>query len=206
MQVHTLISTIHFAALKHREQRRKNLAKDPYINHPISVANYISNIGKVDDIEVLQAALLHDVLEDTMTTEGEIESKFGTSVLNIVRDVTDDTSLPKLERKLAQISHGPEICTKAKIVKLADKLDNLKGLFNDPPKGWTKDIVFGYFEWSYRVIEGLRGANALLEAELDVLFNSTITIDGESYPVLALSEKDRETTWTTYVELLKNKK
>lgn len=54
-------SCVNFAAIKHREQRRKDVEKTPYINHPIGVANIIASEGEVFDLEVLMAAVLHDV-------------------------------------------------------------------------------------------------------------------------------------------------
>ena len=63
-----ILKAAHFAAQKHRGQRRKDEDASPYINHPISVAKIISEIGNVEDPEVLAAALLHDTIEDTETT------------------------------------------------------------------------------------------------------------------------------------------
>ena len=69
---HTLIlKAAHFAAKKHRDQRRKDKHASPYIIHPISVALAIAQIGRVDDSEILAAALLHDTLEDTEATPEE---------------------------------------------------------------------------------------------------------------------------------------
>ena len=74
---HTLIlKAAHFAAQKHKTQRRKDEDASPYINHPIAVALAIAQIGGVDDPEILAAALLHDTIEDTETTPEELENKF----------------------------------------------------------------------------------------------------------------------------------
>ncbi|SVE44770.1 uncharacterized protein METZ01_LOCUS497624, partial [marine metagenome] len=101
---HTLIlKAAHFSAQKHSTQRRKDENASPYINHPISVALAIAQIGGVDDPEILAAALLHDTLEDTETTPEELEDEFGKKVCEYVLDVTDDKTLPKDERKRRQI-------------------------------------------------------------------------------------------------------
>ena len=93
---HTLIlKAAHFAAKKHRAQRRKDAHASPYIIHPISVALEIAQIGGVDDPEILAAALLHDTLEDTETTPEELEAEFGKKDCEYVLDVTDDKTLPK---------------------------------------------------------------------------------------------------------------
>ncbi|XP_055612942.1 guanosine-3',5'-bis(diphosphate) 3'-pyrophosphohydrolase MESH1, partial [Uranotaenia lowii] len=89
---------INFAAVKHRNQRRKDSDKTPYINHPIGVAHILTAEGSVTDFEVVQAAILHDTVEDTETSFDEIEQKFGEKVRKLVEQVTDDKSLPKAER------------------------------------------------------------------------------------------------------------
>lgn len=84
---------------------------------------------------VLQAALLHDTVEDTDTTPAELEAKFGPIVARIVQEVTDDKSLPKQERKRQQVEHAPHCSHQAKLVKLADKLYNLRDLNRCTPVG-----------------------------------------------------------------------
>lgn len=84
---------------------------------------------------VLQAALLHDTVEDTDTSPAELEAKFGPVVARIVREVTDDKSLPKQERKRQQVEHAPQCSHQAKLVKLADKLYNLRDLNRCTPVG-----------------------------------------------------------------------
>lgn len=79
--------------------------------------------------------MLHDTVEDTDTTVQELKDKFGDSVAGIVQEVTDDKSLPKLERKRQQVEHAPHCSPKAKLVKLADKLDNLRDLNSCSPAG-----------------------------------------------------------------------
>ena len=84
-------------------------------------------------LSTLCAALLHDTVEDTDTTQAELEAKFGTEIASIVAEVTDDKSLPKAERKRAQIEHAAHISKKAKLVKLADKICNLRDVAHSPP-------------------------------------------------------------------------
>ena len=117
-----------------------------------------------------QAAVLHDTVEDTETTFEEIEDQFGKEVRDIVADVTDDKSLPRLERKRLQIEHASHCSPKAKLVKLADKLYNLRDLDRVIPEGWTKERRQEYFQWSSQVVQGLRGSSKTMEASLDELF------------------------------------
>ncbi|XP_061831018.1 guanosine-3',5'-bis(diphosphate) 3'-pyrophosphohydrolase MESH1 [Nerophis lumbriciformis] len=166
----SLVETVDFAARKHRKQRRKDEEATPYINHPIGVARILSHEGGVTDIQTLQAALLHDTLEDTDTKPEELETKFGAIVAHIVREVTDDKSLSKQERKRLQVEHAPHCSRQAKLVKLADKLYNLRDLNRCTPVGWTAERVQQYFVWASEVVKGLKGTNSALEEKLEELF------------------------------------
>ena len=72
-----ILKAAQFAALKHRDLRRKDVASSPYIIHPISVALAIADIGGIENPELLAAALLHDTLEDTDTSISELDEVFG---------------------------------------------------------------------------------------------------------------------------------
>lgn len=126
--------------------------------------------GGITDPIVIQAAILHDTIEDTDTTFAEIEQHFGIDVCDIVREVTDDKSLPKAERKRLQIQHASATSERAKLVKLADKLYNLRDLQRCRPDGWTEERCAEYFVWAKNVVYGLRGCNAVLERALDDVF------------------------------------
>ena len=129
-----------FAASKHQGQRRKGRTKRPYIGHCIEVSRMIAEIAKSDDPTILSAAILHDTLEDTETTREELSEAFGERVADFVWQVTDDKSLPKAERKKLQIDHAPHLSPAAKLIKIADKISNVREIGNDPPKGWSKSV------------------------------------------------------------------
>ncbi|XP_055936159.1 guanosine-3',5'-bis(diphosphate) 3'-pyrophosphohydrolase MESH1-like isoform X1 [Argiope bruennichi] len=167
-----VIKAANFAAEKHRQQKRKDPEETPYINHPIGVANILVTEGNISNPIVLQAALLHDTVEDTDTTFEEIETHFGIAVRNIVAEVTDDKTLSKLTRKELQIEHASSISYEAKLVKLADKLHNLRDLLRVTPKGWTEERVQDYFVWASKVVKQLHGTNKELEEKLRLIFNS----------------------------------
>ena len=162
-----LLKALAFAAHKHRDQRRKDADASPYINHPIALADVLVNEGGVSDVEVVCAALLHDTVEDTATTPQELADAFGPRIARIVAEVTDDKRLPKAERKRLQIEHAPHISREAKLVKLADKLCNLRDVADRPPAGWSLERRQEYFDWARQVIDGLRGTHARLEAAFD---------------------------------------
>ena len=165
-----LLQATLFAATNHADQRRKNSAASPYINHPIEVAEHLNRVGKIDDTEILIAALLHDTIEDTTTTADEIRELFGKTVVDLVLECTDDKSLEKAERKRLQIVNAPRKSNGAKQIKIADKTCNLKSLLVDPPQGWSISRQLEYFEWAQQVYSGLKGVNELLDAEIEQVF------------------------------------
>jgi guanosine-3',5'-bis(diphosphate) 3'-pyrophosphohydrolase len=156
-----------FAAEKHRGQRRKDAAETPYINHPIMVVNVLTNVGRIADIETLQAGMLHDTIEDTDTTADELEEHFGYEVRSLVLELTDDKDLEKHERKRLQIEHAPHMSPRAKCIKIADKIANLTDLLHAPPATWPEERMRQYVAWSRQVVEGCRGHNLSLEARYD---------------------------------------
>jgi guanosine-3',5'-bis(diphosphate) 3'-pyrophosphohydrolase len=107
----------------------------------------LANVGKVEDFDVLIAAILHDTIEDTETTEEEITELFGETVCGYVLEVTDDKSLPKDERKQLQIEHAPHLSTGAKLIKLGDKISNITDVMNNPPAGWSIERRLEYINW-----------------------------------------------------------
>jgi len=163
------LASLSFAAGKHRDQRRKDPQASPYINHPIDVASILYFEGGIRDCSILAAAILHDTMEDTDTNYDELVEHFGQTVADIVADVTDDTSLPKKERKRQQVAHAPFIRIEAKLVKLADKISNLRDVHNTPPNTWSNKRQAEYFNWAKDVIHGLRGTNARLELAFDTI-------------------------------------
>lgn len=165
-----LLKALAFAAHKHRDQRRKDPDASPYINHPIALADVLVNEGAVSDVEVLCAALLHDTVEDTATTRQELEEIFGPRIARIVAEVTDDKRLSKPERKRLQVEHATRLSPEAKLVKLADKICNLRDVAERPPASWDLARRREYFDWAKRVVDGLRGAHPRLEAAFDAAY------------------------------------
>ncbi|PLY04964.1 MAG: phosphohydrolase [Desulfuromonas sp.] len=158
-----------FAAEKHSSQRRKD-GVSPYINHPLELANLLANDAGIVNTDVICAALLHDTIEDTETTAAELEALFGAQVTAIVLEVTDDKSLPKLVRKQQQIEAAPDLSHAAKLVKLADKICNLRDLLTAPPRDWSVVRKLEYFDWAAAVVAGLRGTHPVLEALFAVVY------------------------------------
>ena len=162
-----LLKALTFAARKHRDQRRKDAEASPYINHPIALADVLVNEAGVADVEVLCAALLHDTIEDTETTPEELEREFGRDIADIVVELTDNKMLKKRTRKRMQIAHAASASRQAKLVKLADKVCNLRDITARPPASWGVERRREYFDWAKTVVDRLRGTDAKLEAAFD---------------------------------------
>ncbi len=158
-----VLRALHFAAHKHRDQRRKDPEASPSVNHVIDVAETLARVGGVDDASMLQAAILHDTIEDTETGAAEIERVFGREVQSLVAEMTDDRSLPKKERKRLQIEHAPHLSHRAKQIKLADKICNIRDVIHSPPESWSLERRLEYLGWSEQVVAGCRGCNPALE-------------------------------------------
>ena len=159
-----------FAADKHRSQRRKDAEASPYINHPVALAHLLAQAG-ICDTTVLAAALLHDTIEDTDATAEELTDTFGGEIAAVVLEVTDDKSLPKSARKRLQIEHAAHLSTPAKLVKLADKICNLRDVSQSPPQDWSIERKREYFDWTRQVVGGLRGTHPRLEELFDIEYS-----------------------------------
>lgn len=166
-----MLQAASFAAKKHYNQKRKGNDAAPYINHPLEVANILASVGEIEDYDILIAAVLHDTIEDTETTKEEITELFGEKVCNYVLEVTDDKSLPKAERKQLQVEHAPHLSGGAKVIKLGDKISNIRDVADNPPDGWSDERRIEYLNWGEAVVSGLRGINTKLEN----LFDETVT-------------------------------
>ncbi|HEX6270242.1 MAG TPA: HD domain-containing protein [Anaerolineales bacterium] len=164
-----ILKAIRFSAEKHNDQRRKDSRSSPYINHPIQVAETLWKIGDVRDSTLLIASILHDTIEDTATVPDEIKSVFGDDVLALVLEVSDDKSLPKQVRKQLQIKSASHKTQNAKLLKLADKICNVRDLIYSPPRSWSLRRRREYLLWTEKVVAGLRGVNTSLEKYYDEL-------------------------------------
>jgi guanosine-3',5'-bis(diphosphate) 3'-pyrophosphohydrolase len=167
-----ILKAIRFAAEKHIDQRRKDSKSSPYINHPIQVAETLWTVGEIRDLNLLVASILHDTVEDTGTNPEEIRAEFGEDVLALVLEVTDDKSLPKQERKQLQVETAPHKTHSAKLLKLADKICNVRDILVTPPEDWSLERRQEYLLWTERVVAGLRGVNERLESHYDELLVS----------------------------------
>jgi len=168
--VKAILRAAHFAAQKHASQPRKGAAAEPYVNHLLEVAELVSSVLTEPDANVVIAALLHDAVEDVGVTYEELLHEFGSDVAALVREVTDDKSLPKAERKRLQVVNAPKKSVRAQIIKLADKISNLHSILASPPTNWTNERKREYFEWAKQVVDGLAAPNPVLKQEFEGLY------------------------------------
>ena len=121
----------------------------------------------MSDLTTLIAAVLHDTIEDTATSGEELEQRFGREVRMLVEEMTDDKRLPKPERKRLQIEHARAASHRAKLIKLGDKICNVRDVTHAPPDGWSAERRREYLDWTAEVVSGCRGASAALERSYD---------------------------------------
>ena len=159
-----------YAARQHVAQRRKGDKAEPYVNHLIEVATLLAETTSGEDVVLLMGGLLHDTLEDTDATYEDLVERFGSDVAALVAEVTDDKSLRKEERKRLQVETTARKSRRAKLLKIADKASNLRGLVRSPPSGWTEVRLRDYVVWAELVVRSCRGLNAQLEAAFDAAY------------------------------------
>jgi uncharacterized protein (UPF0147 family) len=162
-----LTKALLFAAEAHRNQRRKGAAQEPYLNHLVEVLDLLVQATDGTDTDMLIAAILHDVVEDTSASYEDVAKNFGERVAEIVRENSDDMTLPKAERRRARIAGMPLKSREARLVKMADVISNLRAIAVSPPAGWPADRKFGYLEGCRQLIDAGRGTDAAIERTFD---------------------------------------
>ena len=164
------------AARRHSGMARKGRGNEPYINHLAEVANLLSAATDGADAELVAAGWLHDTVEDTETTREELAEKFGNRVAALVVEVTDDMTLPKNERRQKQVAAAPHKSPCAKLIKIADKISNIRARTLPQPDQSERDDLVDYLAFAAKVVAGCRGVNA----RLDHTFDDTVKLAGNT--------------------------
>jgi (p)ppGpp synthase/HD superfamily hydrolase len=159
-----------FAARRHSGMQRKGRGNEPYVNHLAEVANLLATATDGTDAELVAAGWLHDTIEDTETTREELAQKFSKRVAALVVEVTDDMTLPKDQRRQQQIIDAPNKSSGAKLIKIADKISNIRARILPQPNRDERNDLIDYAAWAEQVVAGCRGVNATL----DRLFDETV--------------------------------
>ncbi|RUS60467.1 bifunctional (p)ppGpp synthetase/guanosine-3',5'-bis(diphosphate) 3'-pyrophosphohydrolase [Pseudorhodobacter sp. E13] len=142
-----------FATRAHAGQTRKGAGAEPYVIHLEEVADLVARHGGSE--AAIIAAWLHDTVEDCDTTAADIETHFGPKIAAIVAQLTDDKSLEKAERKRMQIVNAAGKLPEAALVKICDKLSNIRAVGETPPLHWPQARQLAYLDWAETVVAAL---------------------------------------------------
>ena len=156
-----------FAADRHKAQRRKGAAREPYVNHVLEVATLLADASEGKDPDLVIAGLLHDLVEDQGVSVDEVATKFGMGVAALVLEVTDDKSLPSAERRQLQVVNAPHKSPRARMLRIADVVSNLRALRQGPPADWPAERQRDYLQWARQLVAGCRGVNTRLDSAFD---------------------------------------
>jgi (p)ppGpp synthase/HD superfamily hydrolase len=156
-----------FAARRHSGMARKGRGNEPYVNHLAEVANLLATATDGADAELVAAGWLHDTIEDTETTREELAQKFSKRVAALVVEVTDDMSLPKDQRRQQQIIDAPNKSSGAKLIKIADKISNIRARILPQLGQDERADLIDYVAWAEKVVAGCRDVNAVLDRTFD---------------------------------------
>jgi guanosine-3',5'-bis(diphosphate) 3'-pyrophosphohydrolase len=164
--IHPLIISASALATRAHEGQERDDGGGPYIRHPARVAATLARHFPGDHA-LVAAAWCHDVLEDCpQVGEAELRAAIGDDALALVREVTNPSKgfpdLPRAERKAMDRAHIAVISRRAKLIKLADRADNLREGAGSPDKAW----IATYVGESRTLAEVLKGTDEALERDL----------------------------------------
>jgi guanosine-3',5'-bis(diphosphate) 3'-pyrophosphohydrolase len=157
------VAALRFAAERHRDQLVPG-TQLPYLVHVVSVASeVIAALAVEHDADLATcAALLHDTIEDTGASRGDIAQAFGASVADGVEALSKNKLKPKSEAmadSLARIKGQPR---EIWMVKLADRITNLA----PPPPTWSREKCAAYRDEASSIADALGAASTQLDARL----------------------------------------
>ncbi len=163
-------NALSYAFEKYGNLKRK--AKDiPYVIHPVRITLILRSVGfnEFEHEELMIAALFHDLCEDTDTTLEEIDKKFGEKIVSIV----DELSKPAdaLDHKKDQwLENFINNSKEAKIIKIADRIDNLLEMVDD----WTIEKQISYANQAKIVLKSCGDANKELADKLEEIIKNLL--------------------------------
>lgn len=156
-----------FAADRHKTQRRRGAAREPYVNHLLEVAALLATATDGQDSDLVIAGLLHDLIEDQGVGADDIARQFGVGVAALVLEVATDKTLSEDERNRVQILHAAHKSPRARMLRIADLTSNLRALRQSPPADWSIERQREYFRWAHEVVARSRGLSPQLDAAFD---------------------------------------
>lgn len=147
-----LLDAIEFAAEKHHRRRRKDLGASLHIHHCLAVAGLLAYDGE-DNLVVLKAAILHDILDATRTKSSEVASTFGREVGQLVLIAAGREHIPDWLTKRS--APGAEMLRQADLIKKAVATCRLGRMACQPPPDWSVRRVRAYFDRTKKAVDGL---------------------------------------------------
>lgn len=159
--INKLLHSLFVASAHHNDQKVKRSCTSLKINQLIEIAYLLSDVAKISNIVTLQAAILHDILEESAMTETELRDQFDDEVVDLVLQLTDYKTLPLEALRQHQIDAISTASCQTKIIKLAVHCSNLASI----PNIGDKLKVKAFLDWSEQVASKCFGVSTALETE-----------------------------------------
>lgn len=161
----TIKKALQLAMHIHANQLRKD--GSPYIEHPIDVASILNENIENAEQNLISAALLHDSIElGPPNAQDEITTRVNPEVASLVVSLSDDQSLTSDQRRAQQLFNAQNLSTNAKLIKLADRLSNIR----QPRPDWNQDQRIKYVKHTYDLLTILEGTHPSLEKQIQNCF------------------------------------
>jgi len=158
-----------FYAEEHYDGLRRKTHDLPYVVHPLRAVAILRSVGysEFDDENLMIAALFHDLIEDTSLTYEDIKAEFNEEIARLVLELSHPEGMDK-EDWLKSLKN---VSKKARIIKMADRIDNLLDMGNDV---WSKKKQKSYTEQSKLILESCGDANPELARKLQEIINKLL--------------------------------
>lgn len=161
-----VLEALVYAGRVHNGQRRRDAPGSPHLKHVIQVVSLLAGAG-VNDVVILTAAAVHDVLRDTEVKVEELQEQFGAEIAGLVEELSADSVLSRIDRREELPQRVRDFSGSAQLIKLAEKISNLRDLAEHAPIGWSRQRRRDYFDWAEGVTRPLRGNSSTLDSLLD---------------------------------------
>jgi hypothetical protein len=189
---------LQYATKAHAGQTRAG--GDPYITHPMRVADHIKQYKQSHNLDALiSAAYLHDTVEDTDTTHEALHDLFGGLVASLVKELTSDPEQIKKMGKAQYLAHKmAAMSSYALVIKLADRLDNVKDITTARTPAWRQkyknetEHILNYIEKTRALSGTHQKLIGLIRDKLSELDNPELKIESSGIPLPSTYEQETE--------------
>ena len=167
-----LLEAMEFASYRLKFETTKN--DEPYLNHVIQVCSLLTTIGEVQDIDVLRASILYELIAKSNVKPVDIHLRFGPRTYAIVRKLNLERSFSFNKEVVFQESYAG-LNEAANTIRLADLIANVEMMVSCPPSGWDIERRKIFLEWSAKCINDLKGTCSQLEEYYHCIYRSDIS-------------------------------